>query len=181
MLSFARPKDRIHRPRYHPSPLRHRPHCQPRSPRKPSPNPWPRPCSPTTLQPDGTPTPLPPDPRRSRPRPPYRNPPRRRSRSHHPPPLTRTIIPELSIDAIQILFADPKNHPAAITFTSSSTAENTLRPVEIGKTSPSPTRNSARLHRPHAPAKPLQILDIPHKLKHSKPPSLRSPTRLGKV
>ena len=39
-------------------------------------------------------------------------------------PAYRTIIPESSIDAIQTLFADPKNHPAAITFTSSSTAEN---------------------------------------------------------
>jgi uroporphyrinogen-III synthase len=39
-------------------------------------------------------------------------------------PAYRTIIPASSITAIQTLFADPKNHPAAITFTSSSTAEN---------------------------------------------------------
>jgi uroporphyrinogen-III synthase len=39
-------------------------------------------------------------------------------------PAYRTIIPESSIAAIQTLFADPKNQPAAITFTSSSTAEN---------------------------------------------------------
>jgi len=39
-------------------------------------------------------------------------------------PAYRTIIPESSIAAIQTLFANPKNRPAAITFTSSSTAEN---------------------------------------------------------
>jgi len=39
-------------------------------------------------------------------------------------PAYRTVIPEASITAIQTLFADPKRHPTAITFTSSSTAEN---------------------------------------------------------
>jgi uroporphyrinogen-III synthase len=39
-------------------------------------------------------------------------------------PAYRTIIPTASVDQIQTLFADPKNHPDAITFTSSSTAEN---------------------------------------------------------
>lgn len=39
-------------------------------------------------------------------------------------PAYRTVIPETSVTAIQTLFADPKNYPTAITFTSSSTAEN---------------------------------------------------------
>ena len=39
-------------------------------------------------------------------------------------PAYRTIIPESSIDAIRTLFSTPENHPDAITFTSSSTAEN---------------------------------------------------------
>lgn len=39
-------------------------------------------------------------------------------------PAYRTIIPESSIDAIRALFATPENYPDAITFTSSSTAEN---------------------------------------------------------
>ena len=39
-------------------------------------------------------------------------------------PAYRTTIPADSIDQIRTLFTDPKNHPDAITFTSSSTAEN---------------------------------------------------------
>ena len=39
-------------------------------------------------------------------------------------PAYRTTIPPNSIDQIRTLFTDPKNHPDAITFTSSSTAEN---------------------------------------------------------
>ena len=39
-------------------------------------------------------------------------------------PAYRTIIPAASIDQIRTLFTDPQNHPDAITFTSSSTAEN---------------------------------------------------------
>ena len=39
-------------------------------------------------------------------------------------PAYRTIIPAASIDAIRTLFSAPENHPDAITFTSSSTAEN---------------------------------------------------------
>jgi len=39
-------------------------------------------------------------------------------------PAYRTVIPESSVEAIGELFAAEANHPAAITFTSSSTAEN---------------------------------------------------------
>jgi uroporphyrinogen-III synthase len=41
-------------------------------------------------------------------------------------PAYRTVIPQESIPAIRALFAEPANYPAAITFTSSSTATNLL-------------------------------------------------------
>ena len=41
-------------------------------------------------------------------------------------PAYRTVVPESSIPAIRDLFSHPENHPAAITFTSSSTAHNLL-------------------------------------------------------
>ncbi len=41
-------------------------------------------------------------------------------------PAYRTVIPPNSVDAVRELFSSPENYPAAVTFTSSSTARNLL-------------------------------------------------------